>query len=223
MVILLGVLLFAIVAVSLIARGYYRYMKAEMAEAETEAALAKAEAAKAQAELAEARALPATAQLEPARAEPARAAPDRARAEQAEAHMTPVRAQPHLTRRGGGLRRAGQAELTHPGLAATPLGRYRNPARRPRPAEGAPRLAHHGGAFLESVRGILIHLYEDEASLPVQGWLADTRRLLLVDDFGMVTQALASGCRPLAASGWRDAAPEMIPSCPRSSAGCGLM
>ena len=187
MVIILGVLLFAIVALSLIARGYYRYMKAEMAEAEAEAALARAEAAKAQAELANARALPARAQAEPAPVEPARA-----EAEPAGAHMTPVRVEPHLARQNGGLRRAGQAELTHPGLAATPLGRYRSPARRPRPAEGAPRLAHHGDASIESVRGILIHLYEDEASVPVQGWLADTRRLLLVDDFRMVTQALAS-------------------------------
>jgi len=210
MVIILGVLLFAIVAVSLIARGHHRYMKAEMAEAETEAALAKAEAAKAQAELAEARALPARAQLEPARrlakpaqvqaepaqvqAEPAQvqAEPARAPAEPDEAHMTPVRAQPHFTRVNGGPRRTGQAELTHPGLAATPLRQYRSPARRPRPAEGARHPVNHGGAFLESVRGILIHLYEDEASLPVQGWLADTRRLLLVDDFRMVTQALAS-------------------------------
>jgi DNA-binding NarL/FixJ family response regulator/peptidoglycan/xylan/chitin deacetylase (PgdA/CDA1 family) len=182
MVIILGVLLFAMVALSLIARGYYRYMKAEMAEAETEAALAKAEAAQAQADLAKARALPAAAQAEPARA----------RADPAGADVTPVRAQPHLTQRGGGARRNGHAGLTHPGLAATPLGRYRNPARRPRPAEGAPRLAHHGDGFLESVRGILIHLYEDEASLPVQSWLADTRRLLLVDDFRMVTQAFAS-------------------------------
>jgi DNA-binding NarL/FixJ family response regulator/peptidoglycan/xylan/chitin deacetylase (PgdA/CDA1 family) len=217
MVIILGVLLFAIVAASLIARGYYRYMKAEMAEAQTDAALAKAEAAKALAELAEARALPARAQLEPARpqadpaqaraepsrapaepsrapAEPSRAQaePSRAPAEPDEAHMTPARAQAHVSHVNGGLRRTGQAELTHPGLAATPLRRYRNPARRPRPAEGAPRPAQHGGAFLESVCGILIHLYEDEASLPVQGWLADTRRLLLVDDFRMVTQAFAS-------------------------------
>jgi len=215
MVIILGVLLFAMVAVSLIARGYYRYMKAEMAEAETEAALAKAEAVQAQADLAQARALPAAAQAEPARAlveparaqaeparaqaeparaepEPAETMPDPARAEPAGAHMTPVRAQPHLAQQGGGVRRNGHAGLTHPGLATTPLGRYRNPARRPRPAEGAPRLAHHGDAFLESVRGILIHLYADEASLPVQSWLADTRRLLLVDDFRMVTQAFAS-------------------------------
>jgi DNA-binding NarL/FixJ family response regulator/peptidoglycan/xylan/chitin deacetylase (PgdA/CDA1 family) len=190
MVIILGVLLFAIVALSLIARGYYRYMKAEVAEAETDAALAKAEAAKALAELAEARALPARALPEPARP---RAEPAQARAEPDEAHMTPARAQPHVSHQvNGGLRRAGQAELTHPGLAATPLGRYRNPARRPRLAGGAPHAAQHGGAFLESVRGILIHLYEDEASIPVQGWLADTRRLLLVDDFRMVTQAFAS-------------------------------
>ena len=208
MVIILGVLLFAIVALSLIARGYYRYMKAEIAEAEADAALAKAEAARAQAELGHARALPARAEVEPARAEPARpedepaqakaepagarAEPALARAEPAGAHVTPVRVQPHLTQLNGGVRRNGRAGLSHPGLATTPLGRRGSPARRPRPAEGAPRLAQHGDAFLESVRGILIHLYEDEASLPVQGWLADTRRLLLVDDFRMVTQALAS-------------------------------
>src|SRR5260370_36962719 len=43
-----------------------------------------------------------------------------------------------------------------------------------------------------SGRGILIHLYEDKArSVPHSG-LVDVRRLLLVDDYRMVTEALAS-------------------------------
>src|SRR5215469_5844616 len=47
-------------------------------------------------------------------------------------------------------------------------------------------------AFPLSGRGILIHLYEDKAtSLPHSG-LVDVRRLLLVDDYRMVSEALAS-------------------------------
>jgi DNA-binding NarL/FixJ family response regulator/peptidoglycan/xylan/chitin deacetylase (PgdA/CDA1 family) len=210
MQIILGVVLFAIVVASLIARGQYRYLKTEASEAEAEAAMAKAEAAKAQAELAKAQGQPTRAKVAPAQAQAApaqaqatpdqaqaapaqaQAAPAQAQAEPAEAQTRPVRAQPHLNPLNGRLQRTGRAGLTHPGLAAMPLGRYRNSVPRKRPAEGAPRLTCDGRAFAQSVRGILIHLYEEEASLPLQGWLADTRRLLLVDDFGMVTKALAS-------------------------------
>jgi DNA-binding NarL/FixJ family response regulator/peptidoglycan/xylan/chitin deacetylase (PgdA/CDA1 family) len=203
MQIILGVLLFAMVAAGLIARGYYRYMKAEMADAEAEAATAKAELARALTQPARARADPARARADPAPVpvdpapvpvEPvqAQAAPDQVQAGPASAQTRPVRAGPHLAGPGGGLRRTGRAELTHPGLAATPVGRYREPARRPGRAAGARHLTGHDAAAGPSVRGILVHLHEDEATLPLQSWLVDVRRLVLVDDFRMVTKALAS-------------------------------
>jgi peptidoglycan/xylan/chitin deacetylase (PgdA/CDA1 family) len=108
LMILLGVLLFVVVAAGLIARGQYRYnkfMKAEAAEAqgETEAAKAHAAAASPQAQPASAGQVSAQAQSAKAPAEPAKAPaepvdapsePAKASAEPAKALTQPVRARP---------------------------------------------------------------------------------------------------------------------------------